>query len=95
MRQLENLLETTSEELNFALWYLKQRGLVATDDKSSLQITVEGIDFLETRRPAPESILPLLKAAAAAALPAPTPVKRVSNAAGSVRNALNNAALRR
>ncbi|HLH41218.1 MAG TPA: DnaJ domain-containing protein [Bryobacteraceae bacterium] len=95
MRQLENMLETTSDELNFALWYLKQRGLVAMDDKSSLQITVEGMDFLEANQPSPESVLPLIKADAIAAGKAPTPVKKVSNAVGSVRNALHSAALRR
>src|SRR5262249_27096415 len=34
MRHLEGMLNATAEELNFALWYLKQRGLVANDDKS-------------------------------------------------------------
>src|SRR5579871_4853289 len=34
MRHVENSLHTTEEQLNFALWYLKQRGLAGQDDKS-------------------------------------------------------------
>jgi curved DNA-binding protein len=64
MRQVENSLYTTEEELSFALWYLKQRGLAGQDDKSSLLITVEGMDFLENNRPAPEAVLPFIKPAA-------------------------------
>lgn len=63
MRRVENILECTSEGLNFALWYLKQRNLVTSDDKSNLLITVEGMDYLETNPPAPETIMPLVKAA--------------------------------
>src|SRR4051812_35907831 len=47
MRHLEGILEGTEVELNFTLWYLKQGGMVQSDDKSSLQITMEGINFLE------------------------------------------------
>jgi curved DNA-binding protein CbpA len=61
MRQLENMLESTSEALNFALWYLKQRGFVGSDDKSSLQITALGMDFLEANRPNPEEVMPFIK----------------------------------
>jgi len=63
MRRVEAMLETTSEGLNFALWYLKQRSLVTSDDKSNLLITVEGMDYLETNPPTPEMVMPLVKAA--------------------------------
>jgi curved DNA-binding protein CbpA len=63
MRRVENILECTPEGLNFALWYLKQRNLVASDDKSNLQITVDGMDYLETNPPTPETVMPLIKAA--------------------------------
>jgi len=63
MRRVENILECTSEGLNFALWYLKQRNMVASDDKSNLQITVDGMDYLETNPPTPEVVMPLVKAA--------------------------------
>ena len=96
MRQLESMLEATSDDLNFALWYLKQRGLVMMDDKSSLQITVEGMDFLETGQPEAESVMPLIKAdSIAAKAQTQTQTKKASNAVGSVRNALNNAVSRR
>jgi hypothetical protein len=66
MRRVENILECTSEGLNFALWYLKQRNLVASDDKSNLQITVEGMDYLEMNPPTPETVMPMVKAAGVA-----------------------------
>jgi len=62
MRRVENILETTAEGLNFALWYLKQRNLVTSDDKSNLLITVEGMDYLETNPPAPDTVMPLIRA---------------------------------
>lgn len=93
MRQLESMLETASDDLNFALWYLKQRALVTMDDKSSLQITVEGMDFLESLKPDSESVMPLIKTDAIAAGKAQT--KKAVNAVGSVRDALSNAASRR
>jgi hypothetical protein len=79
MRNIENTLKATTEELSFVLWYLKQRSLVANDDKSSLQITVEGMDFLENNRPSPELVMPFIRPAALdtpQALPEtpPTPV---------------------
>ena len=61
MRALENILAVSSEELFVALWYLKQRNLVVNDDKTSLQITVDGLDFLEEKRPVADSVMPLIK----------------------------------
>jgi curved DNA-binding protein CbpA len=71
MRHLENIISATEEEMSFALWYLKQRGLAATDDKSSLQITVEGMDFLESNRPSPEVVMRFIKPGGMATTPAP------------------------
>jgi hypothetical protein len=62
LRRVENILECTSEGLNFALWYLKQRSMVASDDKSNLQITVEGMDYLERNPPTPETVMSMVKA---------------------------------
>jgi len=62
LRRVENMLECTSEGLNFALWYLKQRSLVSSDDKSNLMISVDGMDYLETNPPTPEVVMPLIKA---------------------------------
>src|SRR5262249_2651284 len=66
MRNIENILQTTPEQLYVAVWYLKQRNLVMNDDKSSLQITVEGIDFLESLNPSPVDIMPFIKPSALA-----------------------------
>ncbi|MEQ1949307.1 MAG: DnaJ domain-containing protein [Bryobacteraceae bacterium] len=66
MRHLEMMMAATSDELVFALWYLKQRRFAMSDDKSSLQITVDGMDFLETSRPSPEVVMPMLKPASIA-----------------------------
>jgi hypothetical protein len=73
MRRVENILETTPEGLNFALWYLKQRNMVASDDKSNLQITVEGMDYLEMNPPTPQTVMPLIRAAGLA-IPQPGPI---------------------
>jgi curved DNA-binding protein CbpA len=64
IRQVESVLTTTNDELTFSLFYLKQRGLVQSDDKSNLQITVDGMERLERDRPAPEDVFPFLKASA-------------------------------
>jgi len=71
MRHLEIIVEATAAELASALWYLKQRGLAASDDKSSLQITVDGMDFLESNRPVPEDVMVFIKEAAAPATQEP------------------------
>lgn len=74
MRHLEVIVDATSSELSSAIWYLKQRGLAASDDKSSLAITVDGMDFLESKKPSAEEVMPFIKQAAAAAVqtkPAP------------------------
>jgi curved DNA-binding protein CbpA len=62
MRHLENMLYVTADELNFTLWYLKQRGLVINDDKSSMEITVEGMDYLEKNQPPAEAMMQFIKA---------------------------------
>jgi curved DNA-binding protein CbpA len=69
MRHLELIVEATAAELASALWYLKQRGLAASDDKSSLQITVDGMDFLESKRPLAEDVMAFIKGTATAVAP--------------------------
>lgn len=71
MRHLEGILETTPDELASVLWYLKQRSMVRADDKSSLHITVEGMDFLEKNRPSPDEIMRFIKPDAVAAAKPP------------------------
>ena len=57
MRHIESIVAGTSEELNFALWYLKTRDLVTQDDKSSLQISAEGMDFLQNNPPDADDVM--------------------------------------
>jgi DnaJ domain len=64
MRHIEIMVEATAVELSSALWYLKQRGLAASDDKSSLQITVDGMDFLVSEKPVPQDVMAFIKPAA-------------------------------
>ena len=84
MRHLETMLDVASEELNFVLWYLKQRGFAAADDKSSLLITVEGMDYLEQLRPDPQVAMRFIKKEALAEeAPAPAPSAEAHAAANS------------
>jgi DnaJ domain len=92
MRRVENMLESTPEGLSFAIWYLKQRTLVTSDDKSNLLITVEGMDYLETNPPTPEMVMPLIKAATLAspkAEPAAAPAPSSTGAPLTPTGALN------
>jgi len=61
LRQIESMLQTTNDELMFVIWYLKQRGLVESDDKSNLQLAAEGMDFLERNPPVADAVLKLVK----------------------------------
>lgn len=61
LRDMEAMVNFNFDSLQFSLWYLKQRALVITDDKSSLQITAEGMEYLESRVPDPSVIYALLK----------------------------------
>jgi curved DNA-binding protein CbpA len=78
MRHLETIVEATAAELSSALWYLKQRGLAASDDKSSLAITVDGMDFLESKQPAPEAVMPFIKEDAISAAQTQPPLQSES-----------------
>jgi hypothetical protein len=61
MRHLESILNTGTVELNFALWYLKQREMVSADDKSSLQITTVGMDYLQANPPNADEVMQLIR----------------------------------
>jgi curved DNA-binding protein CbpA len=66
MRTIETMVEASAVELSSALWYLKQRSWAASDDKSSLQITADGMDFLVNQKPALEDVMAFIKPAAVA-----------------------------
>ena len=60
------MVEATAVELSAAVWYLKQRALVLSDDKSNMLITVDGMDFLVSQRPVPEDVMAFMKPTAIA-----------------------------
>ena len=45
--ELSQLLGRPREHMEFTIWYLIHKGLVQRGDQSSLNITVDGVDFLE------------------------------------------------
>jgi curved DNA-binding protein CbpA len=95
MRHLELIVEATAAELASALWYLKQRGWAASDDKSSLQITVDGMDFLESKRPVPEDVMTFIKESAIPpSLAIPAPQEQPKRGQESVLSTLNRALAR-
>ena len=61
--ELEQLMFVPREHLIFTTWYLKAKSFILTDDRSSLLITADGIDYLEANLPTQKSIHKLLKAA--------------------------------
>lgn len=60
-RQLDMLIKVGEDELQLAIWYLKDRGLMIVDDRSKMQITASGMDYLQANLPAIETVLPYLK----------------------------------
>ena len=71
VRHLETILDSTSDEMTSVLWYLKQRNLVRSDDKSSLHITVDGMDFVENKKPTADEVMRFIKPDAIAGSKAP------------------------
>ena len=45
--ELEALMATPREHLVFTTWYLREKNLVRLDDRSSLLISAEGVDYVE------------------------------------------------
>ncbi len=64
MRYVEAMLAASFDELFFVLWYLKQRGWVASDDKSNILITVQGMDYLESNQPSAALVMPHIRSSA-------------------------------
>jgi curved DNA-binding protein CbpA len=51
---LEKMLGVPQEHLEFSLWYLLQKRLIARSDSSRLVITVEGVDYMDEHAVSPE-----------------------------------------
>jgi len=45
--ELESLSGRPREHLEFTIWYLQQRKFVTKDDQSRIQISADGVDYLE------------------------------------------------
>ncbi len=69
-RQLDMLIRMSEESVQMALWYLKDRGMVVVDDRSKIQITANGMDYLSAHLPSPELVAPFLKIRGEAEAPA-------------------------
>jgi curved DNA-binding protein CbpA len=61
VRHVENIIASTLEEMTFVLWYLKDRRWIISDDKSSLQITADGVEYLEKHPPSADVVMPYIK----------------------------------
>ena len=63
MRDLENMLGYSREQLQFTLWYLNGKLLIQPTDSGRYSITFDGVDYVEDAGPgeSPNS-LPLLEA---------------------------------
>ena len=61
--EIEQMMSIPREHLVFTIWYLKAKRFIQQDDRSSLLITAEGIDFLENNLPEHKTMYKMLEAA--------------------------------
>lgn len=61
--EIEQLMFVPREHLIFTVWYLKAKRYLVQDDRSSLMITSDGIDFMETNLPEHKTMFKMLEAA--------------------------------
>jgi len=61
--EIEQVMFIPREHLYFTVWYLKAKRCIQQDDRSSLMITAEGIDFLEANLPQHKAMYKMLEAA--------------------------------
>jgi curved DNA-binding protein len=61
--EIEQLMFIPREHLIFTVWYLKAKRYLVQDDRSSLMITSDGIDFMETNLPEHKTMYKMLEAA--------------------------------
>ena len=63
MLDIESMMFIPREHLTFTVWYLKSKRFVINDDRSSLMITADGIDFLEANLTPKKTLYKLLQSA--------------------------------
>jgi curved DNA-binding protein CbpA len=59
---MEQLMAFPREHLQFAMWYLKSKRYIQQDDRSSFQITADGVEFLEDQIPTNELLRKVFQA---------------------------------
>lgn len=67
LQELEQLLGIPREHLQFAIWYLREQGLVERADNGRCAITARGVEQAEQTPPPTQPALPLLGEASRAA----------------------------
>jgi hypothetical protein len=60
--QLEQVMTIPREHLTFTVWYLRRKGLVASEGGADFEITAEGVDFVESALPTNRLLQRLLRA---------------------------------
>jgi curved DNA-binding protein CbpA len=61
--EIEQMMSIPREHLQFTIWYLKAKRQISQDDRSSLMITADGIDFMEANLPEHKTMYKMLEAA--------------------------------
>jgi curved DNA-binding protein CbpA len=61
--EFEAMMSFAREHLMFTMWYLKEQGLLRTDEHSDFVISGAGVDYVETHLPTNRLLYRLLKAA--------------------------------
>jgi len=61
--EIEGMMSIPREHLLFTIWYLKAKRYIQQDDRSSLLITADGIDFMEANLPEQKTLVKMLEAA--------------------------------
>jgi curved DNA-binding protein len=61
--EIEQMMSIPREHLTFTIWYLKSKRFIVQDDRSSLLISADGIDFLEQNLPEHKTMYKMLEAA--------------------------------
>ena len=61
--EIEQMMSIPREHLVFTIWYLKAKRFIQQDDRSSMLITADGIDFLEANLPEHKTMYKMLEAA--------------------------------
>ena len=60
--EFEKLMAIPREHLEFTVWFLKESGRLRLGEQSDLEITVEGVEFIEARLPSNQLLKELLAA---------------------------------